>query len=154
VKFFEITQNKVLAFALLCVAISSGFVMYMQVTLVHTLSSPDWCARAINAEKLATVRGQSSIGICAALFDKQLGTLGIGLLINAGTVALCLLVLMVIVVAGGRLSFSVSKTGASANIGKTAVAQAAKDTADAVVDKAEEIADDTAEDVEPARGTI
>jgi hypothetical protein len=136
-KFFEITANKVLAFALICVAASSAFVMWMQLMLVGTLSSPDWCARAINAEKLATVRGQSSISICASLFDKQLGSLAVGLFINAGTNALCLLVLIVIVVAGGKLQFKANREGVDVGIGKAAAA--AQQTAAAAVDKAEEI---------------
>jgi hypothetical protein len=119
-RWFEITQNKVLAFALVCVAASSAFVMWMQITLVGTLSSPDWCARAINAEKLAAVRGQSSIAICADLFDKQLGSLAIGLFINAGTNALCLLVLIVIVVAGGKLKFKADASGIEGDIGRDA----------------------------------
>lgn len=139
-RFFEITQNKVLAFALICVAASSAFVMWMQITLVTTLSSPDWCARAINAEQLAAVRGQSSIAICANLFDKQLGSLAIGLFINAGTNALALLVLIVIVVAGGKLKFNASREGVDVDIGK-AVAAGAQETAAAAVDKAEELSD-------------
>ena len=56
--------------------------------------------------------------------------------------ALCLLVLIVIVIAGGKLSFQATKTGVSANVGKDveqAAALAADATADAAALKAEEI---------------
>lgn len=138
-KFFEITQNKILAFALLCVAASSIFVIYMQIHLTEILATPDWCVRAINAEKLAQTRSATAFDGCVQLMDKQVGSLALNSHIFAGIIALCLLVLMVIVVAGGKLSFSASKTGVSADIGRDKVAQAAHQVADAAEKEATSI---------------
>lgn len=154
-RFFEITQNKVLAFALLCVAASSAFVMYQQYRVTDILASPDWCVRAVNAEKLSAVRSSSAFESCVELMDKQVGSLAISNHIYAGIIALCLLVLMVIVVAGGKLKFAASKDRVEVDVGKdTPAAEAAKETAEAAVDKAQEIADTENEDVAPQRGTV
>ena len=114
------SHPKVLAFALVVVAVTSAFILYMNWKLTNILAAPDWCARAISAEKLAKARDQTS---CGELLLKQVGSLAINNHIYAGVIALCLLALMVIVVAAGNISFSVSKSGASANIGKTKVDQ-------------------------------
>ena len=138
-EWFTITRSKVAAFALLCVAVSTGFVIYMQVRLTNILAAPDWCARAINAEKLAQTRSTSAIESCVSLLDKQVGSLALNSHIFAGIIALCLLVLMVIVVAGGRLSFSASREGINADISSEAAGAAAQ-VASAAADEAETIA--------------
>jgi hypothetical protein len=137
-KWYEITANKVLAFALICVAVSSGFVMYMQWMLIETLSAPEWCVRAINAEKLSSVRATTEFGSCANLLVEQVQALATALYINAAVPALCLLVLMVIVVAGGQLKFKVGKGGIEGDISKEAK-EAATDVANAAVERKDEI---------------
>lgn len=115
----------------------------MSKKLIDILSAPDWCARAINAEKLTTGRATSSVELCKELLLKQVGSLAMNSHIYAGTIALCLLVLIVIVIAGGKLSFQATKEGVSANVGKDDVQQAAAlaatQTAEAAEDKATEI---------------
>lgn len=140
-EFFTITQNKLLAFALLCVAVTSAFIMYMRVSQTEILSKPDWCVQAINAERLAQARSVTAIDTCKELLLKQIGSIAMNSHIDAGIIGLCLLVLMVIVVAGANLSFSVSPKGASANMSKNRVAEAAQEVADAAEDKAVEISD-------------
>lgn len=132
-RWFTITQNKVLAFALLCVGISSGFVMFMQYRLTDILSAPDWCVRAINAEKLSTPRSSSAFESCVSLLDKQVGSLATSNHIYAGIIALCLLVLIVIVIAGGKLDFEVGKDSVKVKIERD---EAAARVADAAVDEA------------------
>lgn len=132
------------AFALLCVAVTSGFVMWMSYRLTDILAAPEWCARAINAERLATDRATSSVELCKELLFRQVGSLATNSHIYAGVIALCLLVLIVIVIAGGEVSFSANKSGVTANIGKEAkqaAAVAAEETAQAAVDTASEIRD-------------
>ena len=138
-RWYEITANKVLAFALLCVAASSAFIMVQQYRITDILAAPDWCARAVNAERLSSVRTNSAFESCVGLLDKQVGSLAVSNHIYAGIIALCLLVLMVIVVAGGKLKFSASKGSVDLDVSRDATA-AAEAVADAAVDRSEEIA--------------
>lgn len=138
----SLLHNPIRAAALVIVAITSGFVMWMSYRLIDILSAPEWCARAINAERLASSRATSSVELCKDLLMKQVGSLATNSHIYAGVIALCLLVLIVIVIAGGKLSFQASKTGVSANVGKDveqAAALAADATAEAAAEKAQEI---------------
>lgn len=136
-------QNNIIrATALVCVAVTSLFIMYMSYLLVDILAAPEWCGRAINAEKLADSRTTSSVELCKELLLKQVGSLATNSHIYAGTIALCLLVLIVIVIAGGKLNFTVSKTGASGSMGRDQVdpVAAADQVADAAAAEAEVIA--------------
>ena len=107
----------VIIFALICVAVTTVFVLAMNWWITNILAAPDWCARAVKAEQLSPGRQTSS---CGELLLKQVGSLAINNHIYAGIVALCLLVLIVIVVANGQLSFSANKSGVSANVGHDA----------------------------------
>lgn len=130
-------------FAILCVAISSGFIMYMALKLTNTLASPDWCARAIKAEQLAGTRDSSS---CIELLTIQVKSLAVDNHIYSVTIAVCLAVLVVVVLAKARLDLEASKVGGKVSIGgdnKSPVAQAANAVADAAVEQAEEITDTT-----------
>lgn len=140
----KLLNNPIRVAALVCVAVTSAFIMWMSYKLVEILSAPDWCARAINAERLSTTRATSSLELCKELLLKQVGSLAVNSHIYAFVIALCLLVLIVIVIAGGKLSFQASKDGVSANVGKEveqAAAIAATETAQAAEDKASEIRD-------------
>lgn len=131
--------HKIVGFALVCVAVSTGFIIHMQMKLTDILAAPDWCARAINAEKLAAGRQATSIETCKDLLLKQVGSLALNSHIFAGIIAVCLLVLIVIVVAGAQLRGKVSRDGAEVDISRDAPA-AANAVAEAAVDKADEIA--------------
>lgn len=108
-------RNTIRTFALVCVAVTSIFVMAMIVWLTRLLSDPSWCDRAIGAAKDST-RPESAFSGCFQLLTQQMSALAVNSYIFGGVVALCLATLMVIVVAGGRLSFTGSKDGVSANI--------------------------------------
>lgn len=140
-------RNTIRTYALWCVAITSAFVMGMGWWINTTLASPTWCARALGAGDItgkdSTVKGLEG---CVALLKIQLGALGINSHILFGVIALCLLVLMVIVIAGGRVSFKGGKDGVSADIVSAdaplpPAVVAAVEVAGAAVEKAEEIAD-------------
>ncbi len=112
----EITPlNMIRTFALVIVAITSGFVMGMVIWLTRLLSDPSWCDRAIGAAKGAD-RPETAFGGCFQLLTQQMSALAINSYIFGGVIALCLAALMIIVVAGGKLSFTGNKDGVSANI--------------------------------------
>lgn len=137
-------RNTIRTFALICVAAASLYVGVMGWWITTTLASPSWCARALGAGSISgkdrTVMGLDG---CIDLLKVQLKSLGWNSHILFGVVALCLLVLMVIVIAGGRVSFSASKDGVSGEIGKgPPAAKAAARVADAAMDEAEKVKDE------------
>ena len=122
-------------FALVCVAFTSGYVMWMGWRLSNILTSPGWCNRTLNADKIASDGTFDALQACVGLLAEQLKATALNSHIYAGTIALCLLALMVIVVAGGHLSFQ-APGGFGGSVG---VGEAADKVADAAVTKAEEI---------------
>lgn len=136
-----IKNQPVRFFALICVAVTSGYVMFMGWRLVETLSSPGWCNRALNADKIAPSSGFDALEACVGLLTIQLKSLATNSHIFAGVIALCLLALMVIVVAGGHLSLA-SKLG-SVNVGADPVqaAQAVADEAQVAADAVKAVAE-------------
>lgn len=108
-------RRSIRTFALVCVAVTSVFVMAMSIWLISVLSSPDWCDHAVGVGADVGLR-QSAFGGCFALLKSQISALAFNSYVFAGTVSLCLVSLMVIVVAGGRISFSGTKNGLSGNI--------------------------------------
>lgn len=131
-------------FAILCVAVSSGFIMFMATKLTNTLASPDWCARAMKAEQLSGTRNSSS---CIDLLTIQVKSLAVDNHIYSVTLAVCLAVLVVVVLAKARLDLEASKAGGKISVGsepKSPVAAAAEAVAGAANDKAQEIKDDPA----------
>lgn len=136
-------RNTVRSFALVCVAVTSVFLMGMAIWYTRLVSGRDWCSRAIGAEEAADggtrARSETAVEACMNLLDKQVAILGINSHVLIGSFALCLLTLMVIVVAGGRLSFKAGAAGVQGQIddgaGEAAqfVADEAQEAADAVV---------------------
>lgn len=111
-------RNTIRTFALCCVAVTSLFIMGLVIWLTQLLSQPDWCDRAIGASKTAAggTRPEYSVGGCFSLLNQQVQALAWNSHIAIGVVALSLLVLVVIVLAGGQLSFKGGKDGIEANI--------------------------------------
>jgi hypothetical protein len=120
-KLFHVA-NPIRMFAVLCVAVTSAFVMYMSYKVVQTLSGPGWCRTALGAEKVSSTDGTiKGLDACVGLLTIQLKSLANNSYIFGGVIALCLLTLIVIVIAGGKLSFAATATGVNANIGKDAL---------------------------------
>lgn len=94
-------------FALVCVAATSCFFAYMAWWLIEILSSPGWCGKALQAERITPGNSFQGLTACVDLMKLQVGTLGKALLIVIGTFALCLGVLVVIVIAGAKLAGSI-----------------------------------------------
>lgn len=132
-----IAKNPISFFAVLCVAATAGFLGYMTHRMVDVLESPNWCARAVQAERISG-EGFTGLTACKELLTIQLQAVSTGFHISIGSYSLALLVLIVVVVAGAKASIAVSKEGISGDISRDAV-QAAHETADAAVEKAEEI---------------
>jgi hypothetical protein len=133
-------RNTIRAFALLCVAVTSVYIMWMGYRLNETLSGPGWCRTALGAEKASSSDGTiKGLDACVGLLTIQLKSLSTNSHILFGVVALCLLALIVIVVAGGRLSGKFNKDGGEVDLGPASAAAAAQTTAAAAQDKADEI---------------
>lgn len=137
-------HNPVRIAALICVAITSVYLMYMGYRINEILASPGWCSKALNAEKISS-QNFGGLTACVDLLTIQLKSLATNSHILFGVIAMCLLVLIVIVIAGGKLNFKADKTGVAGSMGREAdpVANAAAETAAAAIDKAEEIAGDS-----------
>lgn len=136
-------HNPVRGFAVLCVALIAAYIMWMGWRLSNILSSPEWCGKALQADRITPDSKFDGLTACVGLLQIQLRAIATDSHIYAAVVALCLLTLIVIVIAGGRLQFSASKTGVSGNMSSAedhAATTAAVETASAAVDKAKEIA--------------
>lgn len=137
----KVMHNPIRAAALLCVAVTSVYLMWMAYRVNEILSSPEWCSKALQAERISS-QNFGGLTACTQMLMVQLKSLATNSHILFGVIALCLLVLIVIVIAGGKLSFQATKEGVSANVGKDAqqvAAIAATQTAEAAEDKATEI---------------
>lgn len=129
--------NLIQSFAVACVAVTSAFVMWMSYRLLQVLSGPAWCSTAIGADR-ATDSGRVDVAkSCVDLLTIQLKSLANNSYIFGGVVALCLLTLIVIVIAGGHVSFK-GPAGISGDINSGAP-QAAQTVADAAQDTADQI---------------
>jgi hypothetical protein len=100
-------ENPIRAFALICVAGTTIFFGYLAIWLINVLSSPGWCAKAIQAERITPGNSFTGLTACIDLLKMQVGVLAKALLIVLGIPGLGLLVLIVIVIAGGRLAAKV-----------------------------------------------
>lgn len=123
-------RNSIRTWAMVAVAVSSLFTIGIAIWLIYILSGQDWCNRALGAAKYATGRPLEAIDACFNLMGEQVDTLGLALLIVIGVQAMSLLVLVVIVLAGGRLSFTASRDGISGDMGSDEAARAVADAAD------------------------
>lgn len=93
------------AFAVLCVAVIAAYVMWLGNKVNDTLSGPGWCRTALGAEQASSTDGTiKGLDACVGLLTIQLKSLATNSHILLGTVALCLAVLIIIVVAGARFS--------------------------------------------------
>lgn len=121
-------RNTIRSFALVTVAVTSAFIMAIIGWLIYLLQS-DWCSKALGAGQL-TNRPDAAIGACFTMMRQQIFALSLNSYIFGGVIAMCLLVLMVIVVAGGRLSFKASKDGVEGDIAPEEAARQVADAAD------------------------
>lgn len=100
----SLRDHPIRAFALLCVAATSVFLGYLALKLIDTLSSPNWCSTALQAERITARDTFVGLTACVDLLTIQLKALATNSQIVIGTFALCLGVLVVIVIAGARIA--------------------------------------------------
>ena len=134
----SIKEHPIRFFALICVAATSIFLMVVALRLLNVLSSPDWCSKAIQAERITP--GNTFIGLtaCIDLLKLQLGSISIDSHIVFGSFALCLLVLIVVVIAGGKVDLQLDKTGGKIGISRDSQADTLDKAGDALKEKAAE----------------
>lgn len=142
--------NTIRTFAVICVAVTTLFIMGMRIWDEILFGQTDWCSRALGAAKYATGRPAAAVNQCFLLQQQQISTMGGWGYIDAVTPALCLLVLVVIVIAGGKLSFRGSvKDGVEVDVGRESV-DAAKRVEAAATDERKQIEQEAAAAPTPA----
>lgn len=137
-----IARNPISFFAVVCVASAAWLLYVITDRLLDVLESPQWCAKAIQAEKISPGTTFKGLDSCLDLLKMQLSSLGTGFHIALGAFAFSLIVLVVVVVAGARASgklpggieFNMDRSGAPA--AAAAVAHAATDKADEIIEEA------------------
>lgn len=131
-----LAKNPISTFAVMCVMATGAFLGYTTLRLLDTVSSFDWCAKAVQAERITP--GQTFLGLtsCVDLLKMQVGGMVNALLISLGSYSFTLIVLIVVVVAGAKATGKVGAAGVEFDVGKQDVAAAA----DHVVDGAKEAA--------------
>lgn len=145
------TRYSVRSWALVAVAVTTMFLIGMSVWFTSILSGRDWCNRAIGAAEYVDGRPAEAIAGCFSLLNAQLKAIAWNSHIAISIIALSLLTLVVIVLAGGRLSFKASASGVSADMShEESEAKGAQETAEAAVEVAEEKAQ-VAEGAAPVR---
>lgn len=141
----KLPRNPIRAVAVVCVAITSAYIMWMGWKLNETLSGPGWCRTALGAEKSSATDGTiKGLDACVGLLTIQLKSIATNSHILFGVVALCLLTLIVIVIAGGKLDLELPDKlgGGGVHLGREAArgAQAAADSAQETADEIKEVA--------------
>lgn len=137
-------RNPIRWVAVLCVAVISTYVMVIAYRINEVLAGPTWCSRAIGADKADANSRVDAAGSCIGLLTIQLKSLATNSHILFGVVALCLLTLIVIVIAGGKLDVDLPEKlgGGGLHMGRDApaaaqtVADSAQQTADVIKDAA------------------
>lgn len=113
-----LAKNPISTFAVLCVMATGTFLGYITLKLLAVLSSPDWCAKALQAERITP--GNTFVGLtsCVELLKLQVQAEASALLISMGGYNLTLIVLIVVVVAGARASGKMGASGVEFDVGK------------------------------------
>lgn len=117
-----IKKNPISTFAVLCVAISGLFVGYMIIWQTGILTSPDWCKRAMGAEKVApgqtTEQTLEALKSCNSSLLVQLNAIATDSHIDHTVIGIVVVVLIVVVVAGARASWKLSTSGFEGSVAR------------------------------------
>ena len=140
-----LAKNPISTFAVGCVAAIGVYLAYMTNQLLTVLTSPNWCATAIHAEKISPGNTYVGLTTCVSLLTIQLQAIALGFHLSVGGFVFTLIVLIVVVIAGAHATFKLSSSGIDGSVGKDAPA-----AAQAVADSAQGTADQI-KDVAPAR---
>jgi hypothetical protein len=134
-----VARNPISFFAVICVASAAILLYFITDRLLDVLESPQWCAKAIQAEKISPGSTFKGLDSCLDLLKMQLSSLGTGFHIALGAFSFSLVVLVVVVVAGAKANAKLPG-GVEFDVG--ADPNAAKRAADHVVEGAEEARDE------------
>ena len=132
---------------LVCVAVTSAYLIFLSNWLVHTLAERDWCYTAIGAEKAAPGSNLDALTACVGLLTLQVKALALDSHIAIGTLALCLAVLVVVVIANAHVSGKAGPTGVEGTIG--GAAEGAQAATDAAKEAGQQVVDEIKEGVSP-----
>lgn len=133
--------NTIRTWALVAVAVTSAAMVGFGWWLISILAAPNWCNRAIGAAEGSDARPEFAVGGCFNLLRRQVDALALNSHFAIGTLALSLAVLVVIVLAGGRVSF---KAGASGVEGRIDDGDGPEQAAQFVADEAQQAANTVA----------
>lgn len=128
--------------ALICIAAIAIFLGYLAVWYTNVVASPDWCAKAIQAERITP--GTTFVGLvaCIDLLKIQVQSIADTLKIVVGSFSIGLIALVVIVLAGAKGSATLPG-GAGFNLSPA-------DAADAVAGAADKAAGEVKQQAAPA----
>jgi hypothetical protein len=115
-KWLPLPKITIRGFAVVFVIFTSGYVMWLGNKINDTLSGPGWCATALGAGKVTGQTPIAGLSSCVDLLKIQLSSLSINSHILLGTIALCIAVLVIIVLAGATFSGEVDGHGAKMNL--------------------------------------
>lgn len=116
--WLTVAQHPISTFAVLCVMATGAFLGYITLDLLGVIKSPEWCAKALQAEKITPGKTFLDLTACVDLLKLQLNALSRGLLISISSYGLVLIVLIVVVVAGAKASFQANEKGISGSVGR------------------------------------
>lgn len=120
-----IKENPISTIAVLLVAGIVAYIGYMNYWLTDVLAGPGFCGKAVGADKLTP--GPQTVTVllgCIDMLKLQLEALGTNSHIFAGTFGLCLIVLIVVVIAGARARFKAGKGGLEGEVGRDTLSPA------------------------------
>lgn len=137
-----VSRNPISFFAVVCVASAAWLLYIITDRLLDVLESPQWCAKAIQAERISPGTTFKGLDSCLELLKMQLSSLGTGFHIALGAFSFSLIVLVVVVIAGakanaklpGGLELDVGPAKAAANAAADHVAAGAEEAAAEVKD--------------------
>jgi hypothetical protein len=132
----DFRDHPIRAFAVLCVAAIAIYIGYMGWQLNDTLAGPGWCKAALGAEKASSTDGTiKGLDACVGLLTIQLKSLSTNSHILFGSLALCLLTLIVVVIAGAKLAGKFADAQIDISADAPAAAQTVAKAADAKADE-------------------
>lgn len=138
-----LAEHPIRTIAVMFLGAMGTFLGYMTVWLTNTLSGPEWCGKALQAERISS-QAFGGLTACVDLLKIQLESLADVLKMSVGSFALGMIVLVVVVLAGSKASLTLPG-GIGGNIGSNdPVSEAADKVAGAAVDKAEQVKTDAA----------
>lgn len=135
-------HNAIRFWALLAVALTSAAMIGFGWWLIDILAAPNWCNRAMGAAEDAAARPEFAVGGCFELLRRQVDALALNSHFAIGTLALSLAVLVVIVLAGGRVSFKASASGVEGDISGKGEVEGARRVAAAANEERREVEQD------------